>query len=776
MSVGDSGAERAAEATRPDTGVPLTLRLLGMLVLVFVAVAAAFALVTRSVIENGLEQQRLDTRSHFETRIRTLDQGWQQTAYSVRQQSELWQVDAERLPEPVAEARLRALLTTVLDQGDFTHAVIVGDAGQVLFRYGTRSQDVPAVPADSDSAGLGWVYSERDRTVYRTLGGPVQHAGRPARMLLYAPLDNALLARIAYPSTQLDLLNGERVVAKSDVGALIGGPRASAATGDQRASLSLRWDAMPGSPTLRVDRQFMVPISGAQLLLIAGLCIGAYIAIGWWLLIRWVRSQAQRLALLRQAATAFAAAPTMSPDLHARLARVANPADDVGTLALTLRDMMGRIEDGQREQGRAQQALAALNAGLEDRVAQRTRELERARDEALAASRAKEQFLSNMSHEIRTPMNGMLGALDLLSHTEMNPRQTQYIEVAATSGEALLGIINEVLDFAKIGAGGLQLACEPIDVNAVARSVTTLFSASAQRKAIDLRLESDPALDGWRHGDSLRLRQVLLNLVGNAIKFTQRGRILVTTSCIGTGDGERVAFEVSDTGIGIEKTQHSRIFEPFVQALDPARPGHGGTGLGLAISRDLVRAMGGELEVESLPGEGTVFRFALPLRRAPGSAVVAPTPPPDAVAASPELQHARFLSGRVLLVEDNSVNRMVGTAMLESMGLTVVAAEDGEEALAVLSRTTVALVLMDCQMPVMDGYEATHRLREIERLTGAPRLPVIALTANALSGDVERCLAAGMDAHLAKPFLISQLRALIEHWLAAIPAGNAESR
>jgi CheY-like chemotaxis protein len=269
---------------------------------------------------------------------------------------------------------------------------------------------------------------------------------------------------------------------------------------------------------------------------------------------------------------------------------------------------------------------------------------------------------------------------------------------------------------------------------------------------------------------------VLLNLVGNAIKFTQRGRILVTTSCIGTGDGERVAFEVSDTGIGIEKTQHSRIFEPFVQALDPARPGHGGTGLGLAISRDLVRAMGGELEVESLPGEGTVFRFALPLRRAPGSAVAAPTSPPDAVAASPELQHARFLSGRVLLVEDNSVNRMVGTAMLESMGLTVVAAEDGEEALAVLSRTTVALVLMDCQMPVMDGYEATHRLREIERLTGAPRLPVIALTANALSGDVERCLAAGMDAHLAKPFLISQLRALIEHWLAAIPAGNAESR
>ena len=771
----DAGARRDIGAPRSDTGMPLTLRLLGMLVLVFVAVAAAFALFTRSVIENALEQQRLDTRSHFETRIQTLDQGWRQTAYSLRQQTEFWQVDAERLPEPVAEARLRALLTTVLDQGDFTHAVIVGDAGQVVFRYGTRTQDTLSRPVDSNPAGLGWVYSERDRTVYRTIGGPLQHAGRPAQMLLYAPLDNALLARIAYPSTQLDLLNDGRVVARSEVGALVGGPRASAATGDQRASLSLRWDAMPGSPTLRVDRQFMAPISGGQLLLIAGLCTGAYIVIGWWLLIRWVRSQAQRLALLRQAATEFAGAPTLSPDLHARLGRVANPADDVGTLALTLRGMMGRIEDGQREQGRSQQALAALNAGLEDRVAERTRELERARDEALAASRAKEQFLSNMSHEIRTPMNGMLGALDLLSRTEMNPRQTQYIEAAATSGEALLGIINEVLDFAKIGAGGLLLAREPIDVNAVARSVTTLFSASAQRKAIDLRLDADPALNGWRQGDSLRLRQVLLNLVGNAIKFTQRGRILVTTSCLGAGDSERVAFEVSDTGIGIEQTQHSRIFEPFVQALDPVRPGQGGTGLGLAISRDLVRAMGGELDVDSAPGKGTIFRFALPLPRAPDAHAVAAARPPAAAPALPAVPQDDFLGARVLLVEDNSVNRMVGTAMLESMGLTVVVAEDGEEALAVLSRTTVALVLMDCQMPVMDGYEATHRLREIERLTGAPRLPVIALTANALSGDVERCLAAGMDAHLAKPFLISQLRALIEHWLAALPQGRADS-
>ena len=761
----------ATEAARSDAGMSLTRRLFGMLVLVFVAVSAAFALFTRSVIQHGLEHQQRDTGSHFEARIRALDQGWRQSAFSVRQQAELWQVDVERLPEVVAEARLRALMTTLLDQGEFTHAAIVGDAGQVLFRYGTRSQDLLALPADSDAAGLGWVYSDRDRTVYRTVTGPVRQAGRPAQLLLYVPLDNALLAQLAYPNTQLDLLHEGQKVATSDAGALMSGPRASAVSADQRTNLSLRWDAWPGAPMLRIDRQFVTPISGLELLLIAGTCTGAYLVLGWWILIRWVRSQAQRLAQLRQAATEFAATPVMSSDLTVRLSAVADRGDDVGTLALTLGDMMGRIEQGQREQARVQQQLAVVNAGLEDRVAERTRELEQARDEALAAARAKEQFLANMSHEIRTPMNGMLGALDLLSHTALNPRQAQYIDVAATSGEALLGILNEVLDFAKIGAGGLQLAREPIDVNAVARSVTTLFSASAQRKSIELRLESDPALDGWRYGDSLRLRQVLLNLVGNAIKFTQRGCIVVGTHCVGSGVSEQVAFEVSDTGIGIDKTQHDRIFEPFVQAQDPARPAQGGTGLGLAISRDLVRAMGGELVVDSLPGKGTVFSFALPLQRAPGPAAAPAPAPPTAVAPEPrDERRPASLSGRVLLVEDNSVNRMVGTAMLESMGLDVVVAEDGEEALAVLAQTKVALVLMDCQMPVMDGYEATHRLRERERLSCAPRLPVIALTANALSGDIERCLAAGMDAHLAKPFMISQLHALIEHWMAAARA------
>jgi signal transduction histidine kinase/CheY-like chemotaxis protein len=428
------------------------------------------------------------------------------------------------------------------------------------------------------------------------------------------------------------------------------------------------------------------------------------------------------------------------------------------TTVLALDEASQSAELQAQTESRAREAMVRLNASLEDRVSARTRELEQSRDEALAGVRAKEQFLSNMSHEIRTPMNGMLGALELVAQTELTPRQAQFIRVATASGEALLGILNEVLDFAKIGANRFQLAADPIDVNAIARSVTTMFSASAQRKSIELQLRADPSLSDLRLGDALRLRQVLMNLVGNAMKFTPQGQVVVKTRRAGGAKSDHVAFEVSDTGLGIAASQHERIFEAFVQADDPLQQHRGGTGLGLAISRQLVRAMGGELEVVSALGQGATFRFELSLERAPDPTPSPAAQPPVAVRREP-------LSGRVLLVEDNSVNRLIGSAMLESLGLDVLLAEHGEEALATLAEASVAAVLMDCQMPVMDGFEATHRIREAERLSGGPRVPVIALTANAFSGDVERCLAIGMDAHLAKPYTIDQLRAIIAPWL-----------
>lgn len=416
---------------------------------------------------------------------------------------------------------------------------------------------------------------------------------------------------------------------------------------------------------------------------------------------------------------------------------------------------------------RARESLAGLNATLEARVVARTQEMEQARDEALLAGRAKEQFLSNMSHEIRTPMYGMLGALELLSVTELSPQQRQYISVASTSGEALLGVINEVLDFAKIGAGQFELTREPIDLLAVVRSVTLLFSSTAKSKLVELRLEASPAMSGWRLGDALHIRQVLINLVGNGMKFTQHGAVVVRLLGHEGAEGDQVTFEVADSGPGIAESQLDKIFEPFVQAEGTPERVLGGTGLGLAISQGLVRAMGGELQVTSRLGQGATFRFELKLPRTQGSAPVGPSSALSAVRA----ERRPRLRGRALLVEDNSVNRLIGSAMLEQLGLEVVMAEDGKEALDQLASDSFDLILMDCQMPVMDGYQAATRLREIERAAGSPRTPVIALTANAFSGDVERCLAAGMDDHLAKPFAIEQLHAILKPWLPASDRG-----
>jgi len=430
------------------------------------------------------------------------------------------------------------------------------------------------------------------------------------------------------------------------------------------------------------------------------------------------------------------------------------------------RDGASMFERHTRSQARAREALASLNVHLEERVSERTRELEIARDEALAAVRAKEQFLSNMSHELRTPMNGMLGALELLAQSELKPGQVHYLEVATASGEALLATLNEVLDFAKIGSNLLNVDHAPLDVNAIARSVAALFSASAERKAIDLQFIPDPELSDMRFGDALHLRQVLLNLVGNAIKFTPRGQVILRTQLVRGSDVEHVAFEVKDAGIGIDESQLERIFEPFVQADDPTHEGLGGTGLGLSISRQLVRAMGGELKVMSVRGKGSTFGFELALEVAD---VTAAMPLNDLEGAS----STGHLQGRVLLVEDNLVNQMVGVAMLESLGLDVVAAENGEDALAKMAVSPFTLVLMDCHMPVMDGYETTHRIREAERRGGRPRIPIVALTANAFKNDIDRCLAAGMDAHLAKPYSTKQLRAALGSWLQGAHAATA---
>jgi signal transduction histidine kinase len=440
-------------------------------------------------------------------------------------------------------------------------------------------------------------------------------------------------------------------------------------------------------------------------------------------------------------------------------------ANNFNTMSQSIEERIQALRERENELEQSERRYRELAASLEDTVKTRTAELAAAKVTAESASRAKSAFLANMSHELRTPMNGVMGMINLAKRRMIDPKGLEQLDKARGAADRLLAVLNDILDLSKIEAERMVLEDAPLQIAAVVDHIVSVLGHKAEEKGLTLATDIPDTLASLPlKGDALRLGQILLNLVGNAIKFTDQGRVLLRARAIDKDlDAVRLRFEIVDTGIGIDAATQARLFQSFEQADTSMTRKYGGTGLGLAICKRLAQMMGGEIGVESTPGQGSTFWFTVRLaRREAGAAPPAPTS--SGRSAEARLREA-FSGTPVLLAEDEPVNQEVSRGLLNDVGLLVDIAADGQQALELARKNRYALILMDMQMPNLNGIDATKAIRNMGADSLNRETPILAMTANAFDEDRQFCIDAGMNDHIAKPVDPDRLYATLLRWL-----------